>query len=198
MEILTIIAILVGPIISVQIQKYLERTRTDLNRKLDVFKTLMATRGSSLSYQHVEALNRIDLEFSNDKKYEKVIEAWKEYFDNLSKHDQTKEELVVWGARNEELLANLLYEMALSLHYKFDKVLIKRNIYSPVGHANIEMENNIIRKGLMNLMKGEIAFPVEVIIPEETLVNISKQSELQQLLIDQYKAGIPTKVQIVQ
>lgn len=197
MEILTIIAILLGPIISVQIQKYLERTRTDLNRKLDVFKTLMATRGSSLSYQHVEALNRIDLEFSNDKKFAKIIEAWKEYFDNLSKHDQSKEELVVWGARNEELLANLLYEMALSLHYKFDKVLIKRNIYSPVGHANIEMENNIIRKGLMNLMKGEIAFPVQVIIPEETLVNISKQSELQQLLIDQYKAGIPTKVQII-
>jgi len=197
MEILTIIAILIGPIISVQIQKYLERTRTDLNRKLDVFKTLMATRGSSLSYQHVEALNRIDLEFSNNKKYVKIIEAWKEYFDNLSKHDQTKEELVVWGARNEELLANLLYEMALPLHYKFDKVLIKRNIYSPVGHANIELENNIIRKGLMNLMKGEIAFPVQVIIPEETLVNISKQSELQQLLIDQYKAGIPTKVQIV-
>ncbi len=197
MEILTIIAILLGPIISVQIQKYLERTRTDLNRKLDVFKTLMATRGSSLSYQHVEALNRIDLEFSNDKKYAKIIEAWKEYFDNLSRHDQSKEELVVWVARNEELLANVLYEMALSLHYKFDKVLIKRNIYSPVGHANIEMENNIIRKGLMNLMNGEIAFPVQVIIPEETLVNISKQSELQQLLIDQYKAGIPTKVQII-
>ena len=95
----------------------------------------MATRGSSLSFAHVESLNRIDLEFSNNKKYQKVIAAWKEYFDNLGQKKETNEQITIWFARNEELLANLLYEIGQSLGYKFDKVLIKRNIYSPVGHA---------------------------------------------------------------
>ena len=133
-EILTIIAIVLGPILAVQAEKLLQRRREDKSRRLNIFKTLMATRGSSLSFAHVEALNRIDLEFSDDKKYQKVIAAWKEYFDNLGQKAQTDEQLTVWVARNEELLANLLYEMGQSLGYKFDKVLIKRNMYSPAGH----------------------------------------------------------------
>lgn len=37
----------------------------------------MASRGSILSFEHVAALNKIDLEFSNRKKYKKVIDARK-------------------------------------------------------------------------------------------------------------------------
>ena len=140
-EILTIIAIVLGPILAVQAEKLLQRRREDKSRRLNIFKTLMATRGSSLSFAHVEALNRIDLEFSDDKKYQKVIAAWKEYFDNLGQKAQTDEQLTVWVARNEELLANLLYEMGQSLGYKFDKVLIKRNMYSPAGHERVERDN---------------------------------------------------------
>ena len=83
-EIVSISAIILGPILAVQIEKYLERRRENKNRRLSIFKTLMATRGTVLSWTHVEALNRIDLEFSNNKKFEKVITTWQEYFDNLS------------------------------------------------------------------------------------------------------------------
>ena len=95
-EIISICAIILGPILAVQIEKYLERRRENKNRRLSIFKTLMATRGAVLSWTHVEALNRIDLEFSNKKKFEKVIKAWKEYFDNLSQKAQTPEEVAVW------------------------------------------------------------------------------------------------------
>ncbi|MBS1488045.1 MAG: hypothetical protein JST43_10710 [Bacteroidetes bacterium] len=183
-EILTIIAIVLGPILAVQAEKLLQRRREDKSRRLNIFKTLMATRGSSLSFAHVEALNRIDLEFSDDKKYQKVIAAWKEYFDNLGQKAQTDEQLTVWVARNEELLANLLYEMGQSLGYKFDKVLIKRNMYSPAGHERVERENELIRKGLLDVLKAETAIPMTIINDEEAL---KRQTELQEAMLKYYK-----------
>lgn len=184
-EILTMVAIILGPILAVQAEKFLQRRRDDKGRRLNIFKTLMATRGSSLSFAHVEALNRIDLEFSDDKKYQKVIAAWKEYFDNLGHRVQADDQLTVWIARNEELLANLLYEMGQSLGYTFDKVLIKRNIYSPVGHERVERENEQIRKGLLNVLNADTAIPMTIIIDQEAL---NKQSELQAAMLKYYNS----------
>lgn len=182
-EILTVIAIVLGPVLAVQAEKFLQRKRDEKNRQANIFKTLMATRGSSLSFVHVEALNRIDLEFSGNKKYQKVIAAWKEYFDNLNQKARDDEQLIVWSARNEELLANLLYEMGLSLGYAFDKVLIKRNIYSPVGHAKVERENELIRHGLLEILNSERAFPMTIISDEEVL---QRQAELQNAMLKYY------------
>lgn len=182
-EILTLVAIILGPIIAVQLQKYLDRNREIRNRKLDIFKMLMASRGATLSAPHVEALNRIDLEFSGNKKYNKVIEAWKEYFDNLCIKVDTDETLTIWSVRNEELRANLLYEMGQSLGYAFDKVLIKRNVYSPIGHERIERENELIRKGLLDVLNLETAIPMTIISDDKTL---AKQMELQTAMLKYY------------
>ena len=186
-EIITLSAIFLGPIIAVQVEKFLERRRDTRHRRVDIFKTLMATRGAILSWSHVEALNRIDLEFSNDKKYKKVIDAWKEYFDNLGQAAETNEKLTVWAVKNEELLANLLHEMGQSLGYKFDKILIKRNIYSPVGHATVERENNLIRKGFIDLLNSEISIPMSLVNDDDTL---RRQAEFQELLTRYYKKQI--------
>ena len=184
-EILTLIAIILGPIIAVQLQKYLDRNREIQNRKLNIFKMLMASRGATLSATHVEALNRIDLEFSGDKKYKKVIDAWKEYFDNLCIKVDTNENLSIWSARNEELLANLLFEMGQSLGYNFDKVLIKRNIYSPIGRERIEREKELIRKGMLDILNHETAIPMTLIVDEQAL---AKQSELQESMLRYYNS----------
>ncbi len=194
-DIISILAILAGPVLAVQVQKFLERQREHKHNRAEVFKTLMATRGAVLSSYHVEALNRIDLEFSGDKKYKKVIEAWKEYFDNLNNRKKSEEDLKTWGERNEELLANLLYEMGNSLGYTFDKVLIKRNMYSPQGHVNVEREHDLIRMGLIKLLSGEISLSVEStnVLDEESL---NKQKELQDLLLKYYKDKEPLNVRI--
>lgn len=185
LEILTLAAIILGPIIAVQLQKYLERNREIRNRKLNIFKMLMATRGSTLSADHVEALNRIDLEFSGNKKYKKVINLWKEYFDNLCKSEEFKDNPKIWSSRNEELLANLLFEMGQSLDYDFDKVLIKRNIYSPIGHFNYEMENSLIRKGLLNVLNQEKSISMTIVSEEQ---DIAKHEELQDAMLKYYKS----------
>ena len=75
---LMILAVLLSPVIAVQVQKGIEKWREGRNRKLLIFKTLMATRGSRLSPAYVEALNMIDLEFNTKKtKEKKVLNAWK-------------------------------------------------------------------------------------------------------------------------
>ena len=58
---LTVIAILLAPFVAVHVQKRLEQGRETKERKLNVFRSLMATRGAILSPIHVEALNRIDI-----------------------------------------------------------------------------------------------------------------------------------------
>ena len=60
---LTIAAILAAPVTAVQVERYLAAIKERRGRKLQVFHTLMATRGARLSPMHVEALNRIDIEF---------------------------------------------------------------------------------------------------------------------------------------
>lgn len=182
-DILTIAAILIGPIAAVQIEKFIQRGRMNRERKLSIFKTLMATRGAVLSYEHVEALNRIDLEFSDDKKYKSVINCWKEYFDNLSqKVDESN--LNSWSKANQDLLSNLLFEMGKSLRFDFDKVLIKRNIYFPIAHGTIDQENQLIRKGLIEVLHGDRAFPMEIIQEDDI---IDKQEELHKAMLDYYR-----------
>jgi len=79
-NILTILAILISPLIAVQVTELLNKIKLNRQRKLDIFKDLMATRAAGLSPTHVGALNRIDIEFYG---VSEVSEAWKEYHDHL-------------------------------------------------------------------------------------------------------------------
>ena len=174
-----IVAVLCGPILAVQAQKWIEVAREKRNQRLFVFKRLMATRGVQLSPGHVEALNMIDLEFAGrGKKNETVRRRWKEYLDNLNSLDQDlekqKEQLQSWTQRNQELLADLLCDMGLAVGHDFDKVQIRRGIYTPVAHANFELEHQYIRRMLIQLLAGDRTLPLDVrslptmVPPEET------------------------------
>ena len=62
-ESLMIASTLLGPILAVQAQKWVERARTSGDRRDWIFTTLMATRQTRLSTEHVRALNLIDLAY---------------------------------------------------------------------------------------------------------------------------------------
>ena len=67
MEWLTIFAIAVGPFLGIWANGKLEDRKNTNQGKLDIFKTLMATRATPLARDHVESLNRIDIEFTGRK-----------------------------------------------------------------------------------------------------------------------------------
>lgn len=155
-----ILAVMIAPFLAVFVQKQIETWKSKRDVKLSIFKTLMATRGATLSQQHVQALNMIDLEFSDkNKKEREVIRIWKEYLDHLASlpkdPDENKAALPNWVDKNTDYLADLLQAMGLCLGYDFDKVHIKRGIYSPEGHTQAELEQRAIRFYALQVLSGK-------------------------------------------
>ena len=158
MQIIVIGAIIVGPIAAVQIEKYLERKREQRTRKLWIFSTLMATRATRLSPAHVEALNRIEVEFYKDRS---VMEARKVLLDAFENFPQD-EKVSDYSARLEkaveksnDCLVKLLHQMSECLGYHFDEVHLKKGVYAPRGHAEVELQQYELRKLLLAILKGD-------------------------------------------
>lgn len=167
----TIIASLVGtlfaPLIALKVQKRVEERKQSLDRKLWIFKTLMANRATRLNANFVQALNMIEIEFS-DPSEKDIRHAWKELLDHYT----------AWGAKTEpqrkldersdidrsnELLAEMLEKMGRILGYDFDKVYIKKGFYYPEGLGNIEAEQHALRRRLLALLSGSGAkLPIAV------------------------------------
>ncbi len=155
-----ILAVFLGPIVAVRLTRYLDDKKEVEARKLEIFKTLMATRAYNISWSHVEALNRIDLEFDKNNKNEReVIEAWEAYLDLLGDTSMSADQ---WGVRRLDLLVELLYKMAKVLKYDFDKIHIKNSTYTPRAHSETEREQDIIRKGIIEILEGRRPIPMEV------------------------------------
>ena len=164
-EWLTIAAIVIGPIAAIQIDRYLQRRKEIRERKVKLFRELMATRGTRLSTRHVEALNLISVEYSSTSTSERpVLNAWKNYHAHLNdrlikapaeSNDAFETRSAAWGTRQIDLLTALLKEMAVSLNYTFDDVEIRDGGYSPQGWMNIEGEQNRLRQLLIDMLSGE-------------------------------------------
>jgi hypothetical protein len=155
---LMIAAVFTGPIVAVQLTRFLDERREIRERKLNIFKTLMATRAYNVSWAHVEALNRIDLEFDKRNPKERaVLDAWKEYHDLLGNAQLPLEQ---WAARRVDLIVELLHRMALVLDYDFDKTHIKNSSYAPKIHGDIDAEQAKIRRMSIELLEGKRAIPV--------------------------------------
>lgn len=159
-DILMIMATALSPLIAVQVTRYLDDRNEERGRKLYVFKTLMATRAYNISVAHVEALNRIDLEFSNKKPREKaVLNVWQQYLDHLGNKEMNAE---AWNIRRVDLLVDLLYAMGMAVGYDFNKTQIKNGTYAPTAHGRIENEQEEIRRMTLEVLKGERDLPMRV------------------------------------
>ena len=175
MEILTIVAIVVGPILAVQAQKWIERLTQKRQAKEAIFKTLMSTRGTRLSLAHVQALNMIDLEFHGERKKDKrVVDAWRIYLDQLNDCPRNttdpdyKTKLDAWSAKSIEDFNDMLFEMATALGYDFDRVILKRGSYTPTGYGETEAQQWIVQRGITELFLGLKSIPIHIVEPPQT------------------------------
>jgi len=160
-DIVMIFAVLFGPIIAVRLTRYLDDKKEIRGRKLLIYKTLMATRSYVLSPQHVEALNRISLEFSLKTKHDiKVLSCWRQYLDWLGDKSLPLDQ---WGVRRMDLFIELMYQMGLSLGYDYDKTMLKNEAYIPTGHEHMEQQHEAIFQGLVNLLQGKAQLPIKIV-----------------------------------
>lgn len=168
-----VLATFLGPILAVQAQKVVESLRERRDRKERVFAQLMATRAARLSPEHVQALSMIDIVFyggsvlgmrRRTKREQAVLDAWKEYHDNLSEGtDWPEAQQEAHYAKRGELFLNLLCALAQDVGYCFDRVQLKRGAYTPVAHEELEMEQRALRKALLSGFSGESPLKMEVV-----------------------------------
>ena len=150
----TIAAIIAGPIVALWLQRISERRRDRRNRKLGIFKELMATRATRVSPRHVDALNAIEVEFSEGSAGDRrVLDAWLIYLDHLG--DGSTNDNQLWKDKGNDLLTDLLYEMSRALQYDFDKIALKKNVYSPRAQGELEWDQYLLRKYVVEMMEGK-------------------------------------------
>ncbi|RLL74171.1 hypothetical protein D8666_13220 [Ochrobactrum soli] len=161
-DIITIAAVILGPILAVLIDR-LRQARSDKQaRKLSVFRSLMRTRRTRLDPEHVGALNLVDLEYFGCKP---VISAFTAYMDHLSTPVPGQEAQERFFSQREDLLVQLLHQMGKELGYQFDKRDLEKLAYGPVGWAN---EQDIQRQNMVflhELLSGKRALPVTAMQP---------------------------------
>jgi hypothetical protein len=191
-DIAIMIATMLGPILAVQAQKYLERHRDRRDRQSRIFHTLMNTRAETLSAEHVQGLNSVPLEFQAKRGPQReIIDAWNVYLDHLNSHSN---DLALWGEKRVDLFVELLGKMATFLGYDFDPVQIKKGFYSPQGHAMLATEQETIRTGLAKLFRGEAPLPMAVISWPDNAEGFALQRDQQQLVVAWLKGEIAPPV----
>lgn len=168
-----VLATLLGPILAVQAQKWVERARERQGRKDFIFQTLMATRAARLSAEHVRALNMIELTFYGTKFLGRhrqsatdraVIIAWREYLDHFNNlpPNPSNDMMSRWVDSGVEMFVTLLEKMAISLNYEFDRVQLKKGAYAPMAHGQLEQDHDEIRQGIKDLLAGRFPLKVEL------------------------------------
>ena len=146
---------LLGPVLAVQAQKWVERFREKRTRRLVTFRTLMTTRATVLNPAHVEALNSVPIDFYKNRP---VMDAWEEYLRHLSAREIPVE---VWGPKRIELLGTLLMKIAECVGYHFNMAQM-HTLYFPTAHETADQEWEAIRKGAAALFKGEATLPLSI------------------------------------
>ena len=130
----------------------------------------MATRGSRLSTLHVEALNMIDIVFyGKDIKDVDVTNKWRIYLDYFSECPQDlndldyRTKLNSWTEKGYGLLVDLLEAMSKNLGFTLDRVHLKKGVYSPKAHADVENDQMFLRKGMVEVLSGKRNIPIAVV-----------------------------------
>lgn len=171
-DIIMTAAVIIGPILAVEIQKILEQFREKKQNRLYIFRTLMSTRSQKLHRDHVQALNMIDIEFYGRKipliktryqtsREQAVTHAWKSYNNHLNKAKEYPD-INIWASKSDDLFTDLLYTIAQAMNYDFDKVQLQRDCYRPVAHGDLENRQANILKGLEDVLSGKNSLPMSI------------------------------------
>ena len=175
-----ILATFLGPIAAVQAQKWVERRQAKRAMKESVFRTLMATRGTPLAADHVQALNMIDVAFYGYRFMRRqrqsdaeqgVIRARRSYFDTLNTDlgsSPTDAQQQQWITTRDERFYDLLESIAKALDFDFDRTELRRAVYAPRGHDAVEGQQAAIRAGMVALLRGDTALSVRAFGAPET------------------------------
>ena len=149
-----VLATILGPILAVQIQKSLEKSRTLKLRQTQIFRTFMTLR-LALTVENVQAFNAVPVEFYGE---DTIIEAWRAYLAHMGVPSSS----TGWSDKRIDLFFDMLQKMAVYLGYDFNFVQLKTDFYSPQGHMAMSNDQETIRRGLAEVFAGTKSVPMDV------------------------------------
>jgi hypothetical protein len=181
-DVLTLIALVCGPVAAVLITRWLDDRRLRDARRMDVFRTLMRTRRTTTSVEHVGALNLIEIEFADN---EAIKGRWSAYYQHLAASPVRRQNELVEAitkpdeaasrdkaynnriyAERQSLLAKLLHAMANELGFKIEQFEIFEGGYVPQAWVDVENEQSSLRKLVLALFAGK-SIPVRLVEGDE-------------------------------
>jgi hypothetical protein len=145
-------ATFIGPAFAVIVTRIVDAQRELGNRRLHVFRTLMATRRAQLTTEHVTALNLIEIDFQGKKE---VLQAWRAYFENLSVNPKDEGR---WERAYQErpaLLAKLLHAIAKVMGYRIEQLDIMAGGYTPQGFFDELQVQRELRSLTIEVLSGK-------------------------------------------
>ena len=150
----------VGPLAAVFITRWNDRRAQRRERLLHIYRTLMATRRSTISPEHVAAINLIEVEFHG---VQPVIDAWTAYITHLNTPSgTTTHQVTVWNEKRAELLAILLVKIAKHLGFPKGELEILHGGYAPQGWVDKEVRQQQILDYILRLSASQAILPVSV------------------------------------
>ena len=149
--IVTIIAIIVGPISAVFITRLLDDRRARRDRRWEIFRTLMRYRLKAMHAEFVGALNLLEVEFHNDPP---VIKGWKSLLETFSRPDLADQ--------RANALVRLLDAIAKNLDVSIEQLDISSGAYSPQGWEIVEERQEAILAFASDIASGNTALPIIV------------------------------------
>ena len=145
---LTLAALIIIPIVAVVIAQWLQNRSEKRKDKMQIFKTLMTSRIYGWTPDSVNALNIIDIVYSDDNK---VRAAWKDLNDKYRVTNPDQQHL----KKIENAQYKLLEAMSNSLGYK-DKINWEtiQNPYMPVGMKQQIEKQTIMQQTYFSAIEG--------------------------------------------
>ena len=163
----TALAAVAGPMIAVWITRLSDSRKAVHDRRMEIFRTLMRTRKMPIHYDHVGALNLVEIEFAHDAK---VIAAWKDYLKNLSERmpaNMSSEDQAALTQKRDSLLTKLISEIATVLKFKVEQLDILEGNYIPQGWSDDEWEQKVVRRSLIAVLGGRQPIMIQPYNPAE-------------------------------
>ena len=174
-----VFATFMGPVVAVQLQKYLDRKGETNRRQVEIFRALMANRVTSNSPQYVNALNAVPLEFH---KVKPVMSAWSDLLMHLNSDSTINSD--AWLKTRVKRFLTLLKTMGEFLRYDFRDAELEDHAYFPKWQDLMMKDQELVRKGLVDLLGGKASLPMNVTgFPVDAEMS-KRTGELQQLLVE--------------
>jgi hypothetical protein len=141
-------ATFLGPVFAVLVTRYLDKAHQLRERRLGIFCSLMATRRAALAPDKVRALNMVEIEFYG---IQPVLKAHQNVIVHINTPPKPDDG---WDEKLRKLTTKLLTEMAAVLGYNLQQLDVLDGGYYPQGFADIELEQQAVRRVIIEVLSG--------------------------------------------